>query len=398
MPWVHGQLLKWVSHGIETIVLWKRFDAEEMAKMFNWEMKTLVIIMKQTKKNTRGPCRQLKTAKVTWVTNSRIPIGYNKQHLAVPTAEQHSALAHDIGHVVHTFCPMRWKSWKVMPDETKNTVRNQLFINYNLGDMDEDMFVYLNQLFSERYKPLSRRVVLRSWRTDKIVGFGFAKKAKVNKINREKKTLLHHSSSRPFSYRMEARRNEGSKFLEIDVFADVYVRPGNELTESLHATIVEKSQSVLQEFASQLPLDTLIQSVDPSEDARFHIVTETLDQTFGRRPGTYCRGIGNARLRESRASSSLQSKGHVTTLTQEVAGLRSELASYKSQMSMLVQALSSSRIYLPCFSAPSPSQPFHIEQAQHSGPSTSDPVPNQQQDLSNDIPIDFSVFFVPPFF
>ncbi|TQD95381.1 hypothetical protein C1H46_019019 [Malus baccata] len=41
-------LLKWVSHGIETVVLWKRFDAEEMAKMFNWEMKTLVIILKQS--------------------------------------------------------------------------------------------------------------------------------------------------------------------------------------------------------------------------------------------------------------------------------------------------------------------------------------------------------------
>ncbi|KAB2612988.1 hypothetical protein D8674_035304 [Pyrus ussuriensis x Pyrus communis] len=64
----------------------------------------------------------------------------------------------------------------------------------------------------------------------------------------------------------------------IDVFADFYVWPENELTDQL----------VLQESASQLPSDTLIQSVDPLEDARFQIVTETLDQTFGRRPGTYC--------------------------------------------------------------------------------------------------------------
>ncbi|XP_050104440.1 uncharacterized protein LOC126583936 isoform X1 [Malus sylvestris] len=82
-----------------------------------------------SKKNTRGPCQQLKTGKVTWVTNGRIPIGYDKQHQAAPMAEQHSALAHDIGHVVRTFYPMRWKSWKAMSEETKNTVRNQLSIS-----------------------------------------------------------------------------------------------------------------------------------------------------------------------------------------------------------------------------------------------------------------------------
>ncbi|TQE05967.1 hypothetical protein C1H46_008391 [Malus baccata] len=143
------------------------------------------------KNNTRGPCLQLKTAKVTRVTNGRIPIAYDERHRATPMAEQHSALAHDIGHVVRTFCPMWWKSWKVMLEETKNTVRNQLSTNYNLEDMDEDMFAYLNRLFSKHYKQwksdlhqfsnnlmihrsLLRRVVQRSWRTDKIVRFGFA--------------------------------------------------------------------------------------------------------------------------------------------------------------------------------------------------------------------------------
>ncbi|KAB2614791.1 hypothetical protein D8674_021379 [Pyrus ussuriensis x Pyrus communis] len=33
-----------------------------------------------------------------------------------------------------------------------------------------------------------------------------SKKAKANKSNWEKNTLFHHSGSRPFSYRMEARR------------------------------------------------------------------------------------------------------------------------------------------------------------------------------------------------
>ncbi|KAI5314574.1 hypothetical protein L3X38_043750 [Prunus dulcis] len=99
---------------------------------------------------------------------------------------------------------------------------------------------------------------------------------------------------------MDARRQGGSKFPEIDVFGDVYVRPGNELAESLHTTMVERSQLVLQESASQLSPDTPIESVDPPQDAGFQILTETLDQTLGRRPGTYCRGMGNARRREPR--------------------------------------------------------------------------------------------------
>ncbi|CAL9017040.1 unnamed protein product [Prunus brigantina] len=51
------------------------------------------------------------------------------RHRATPTAELHSTLAHDIGHVVRTHCPMQWKSWKVMPDEIKIEVRGQLSTN-----------------------------------------------------------------------------------------------------------------------------------------------------------------------------------------------------------------------------------------------------------------------------
>ncbi|BBG96977.1 Protein of unknown function D, partial [Prunus dulcis] len=99
------------------------------------------------KKNTRGPCRQLKTAKVTRVTNSRINIGYDERHRAAPTAELHSSLAHDIGHVIRSYCPMQWKSWKVMPDETKTEVSGQLSTNYNLEDLDEESLAYVNRLF-----------------------------------------------------------------------------------------------------------------------------------------------------------------------------------------------------------------------------------------------------------
>ncbi|VVA39916.1 PREDICTED: LOC109849882, partial [Prunus dulcis] len=212
------------------------------------------------KKNTRGPCRQLKTAKVTRGTNSRINIGYDERHRAAPTAELHSSLAHDIGHVIRSYCSMQWKSWKVMPDETKTEVRGQLSTNYNLEDLDEESLAYVNRLFSERYKQwksdlhhhfeafddpqvalqegcpkeLEGREDSWAWLCAHFQAPAFVNKAKVNKGNRKKKTLLHHSGSRPFSYRMDARRHGGSKFPEIDVFGDVYVRPGNELAESLH--------------------------------------------------------------------------------------------------------------------------------------------------------------------
>ncbi|CAL9010979.1 unnamed protein product [Prunus brigantina] len=104
----------------------------------------------------------------------------------------------------------------------------------------------------------------------------------------------------------------GSKFPEIDVFGDVYVRPGNELAESLHVNDdVERSQLVLQESASQLPPETPIESVDPPQDVGFQIMKETLDQTLGRRPETYCRGMGNARQREPRPRPTAQSKSNV---------------------------------------------------------------------------------------
>ncbi|KAB2617237.1 hypothetical protein D8674_013106 [Pyrus ussuriensis x Pyrus communis] len=48
----------------------------------------------------------------------------------------------------------------------------------------------------------------------------------------------------------------GSNFLANDVFSDVYIRPRDELAESLHEMMMEKRQLVLQESTSQLPPDT----------------------------------------------------------------------------------------------------------------------------------------------
>ncbi|BBN67320.1 hypothetical protein Prudu_41S000200 [Prunus dulcis] len=301
------------------------------------------------------------------VTNSRINIGYDERHRAAPTAELHSSLAHDIGHVIRSYCPMQWKSWKVMPDETKTAVRGQLSTNYNLEDLDEESLAYVTRLFFERYKQwksdlhhhfeafddpqvdlqegcpkeLEGREDRWAWLCAHFQAPAFVNKAKVNKGNRKKKTLLHHSGSRPFSYRMDARHQGGSKFPEIDVFGDT--------------TMVERSQLVLQESASQLPPDTPIESVDPPQDAGFQILTKTLDQTLGRRPGTYCRGMG------------MPGGGNPDPVHQR----RQTVATLQSQMSVILQSLAQSGIPVPHFDAPT-SEPVHPEHP-HQMPAPVDP-------------------------
>ncbi|KAB2606168.1 dicarboxylate transporter 1 [Pyrus ussuriensis x Pyrus communis] len=56
----------------------------------------------------------------------------------------------------------------------------------------------------------------------------------------------------------------GQGFLRLK---EVYVRPRNELAEQLHSTLVEKGQTILEEVASQLSPETLIEEVFPPEDA-----------------------------------------------------------------------------------------------------------------------------------
>ncbi|CAL8118562.1 unnamed protein product [Prunus armeniaca] len=339
------------------------------------------------KKRTWGPCRQLETAKVTWVTNSRINIGYDERHRAAPTADQHSSLAHDIGHVVRTHCPIKLKSWKAMLDEMWIAVRSQL------SDLDDEMLAYITRLFAERQKQWKSdlhhhfytyddpHVALQEgcpkelegqkdsweWLCSHFQEADFVKQAKANKGNRAKKTLLHHSGSRPFSYRMEERR-------WIDVFGDVYVRPGNELAESLHTMMMEKSQLVLQESASQLPPNTPLEYVDPPKDVGFQILTETLDQTLWTRPGTYCRGMGNARRQEPRPRSSSQATSQATVaLTAKVTMLETQMA----QMTQFPKSLAQAGLPIWPFTPSSTSEPIQPEHGHH----TSAPSDNAQPSM-----------------
>ncbi|CAL9025550.1 unnamed protein product [Prunus brigantina] len=230
-----------------------------------------------------------------------------------------------------------------MPDEIKMQVRGQLSTNYNLEDLDEESLMYVNRLFGERYK---------QWKSDLHHHF---------EAFDDPQVALQEGCPKELEGREDSWAG-GSKFPEIDVFGDVYVRPGNELAESLHTTMVERSQLVLHESASQLPPETPIESVDPPQDAGFQILTQTLDQTLGRRPGTYCRGIGNARQREPRPLSSSQANS---------------------------QSLARFGIPIPNFGAPTsePVQPKHPQQ-------TTAPVDAQTSEVHvADDQVDFGTLF-----
>ncbi|KAB2603645.1 hypothetical protein D8674_004650 [Pyrus ussuriensis x Pyrus communis] len=78
-------------------------------------------------------------------------------------AKAYAEFRYDIGNLVQRDCSAKFKSWKK--------------VTFGKGCPKE---------FEDRED---------NW-----------KKAKANKSNRHKKTLLHHSGSRPFSYRMEAQQ------------------------------------------------------------------------------------------------------------------------------------------------------------------------------------------------
>ncbi|KAL6273306.1 hypothetical protein ACE6H2_023998 [Prunus campanulata] len=222
---------------------------------------------------------------------------------------------------------MKWKSWKIMPDEMRTEVRKQLSTYYNLEDLDNKSLAYVNRLFVERYKQwkcdmhhhfqafddpqvalqegcpkeLEGREDSWTWLCSHFQEPDYVKKTNANKGNRDKKTLLHHSGSRPFSYRMEARR-----------------------------------------------------------------------RVIGRRPRTYCRGMGNARRQESRTPSSSQSNSQVIALRAEVAELKTQLALFSTQMSQFLESLARSGIPIPHFGPSSTSKPLQPEHGHH----TSTPVDN----------------------
>ncbi|XP_048441125.1 uncharacterized protein LOC125477748 [Pyrus x bretschneideri] len=300
---------------------------------------------------------------------------------------------HDFSFLAqHQLYILEWESWAEIPEETKKLVRENLSVNFDLDDISLEVMAYLEDTLANRYKhwknylhthfkrwddpefarlhgcptELQDRPEDWEWLCKHFTDPKFVKKSIAGKIARDSKTLLHHSGSKPFSYRVEARRQEGSKFPEIDMFEDVYVRPGDEIAKQLHVSIcncyysymyesfkyylyyvikhymffplllqdamVEQRTTVLQEATSQLSPETLIEDATIPEDAGFQILTNVMDQNFGRRPSKVVRGMGKARVRETGASSSRSNTGEVSALKEEVTTLKGQLAVQSEQM------------------------------------------------------------------
>ncbi|CAN6578137.1 unnamed protein product [Malus baccata var. baccata] len=135
------------------------------------------------------------------------------------------------------------------------------------------------------------------------------------------------------------------------------------ITHISHGDMVEKSTAILQEATSQLPPETPIEDIIVPKDADVQIVTEVLDQKFGRRHGKVVRCTGKAGVRETGASSSKLSTGEVNSLKEEVTTLRGQVAAQGERMNMILQALAMSGLQIPTMPAPnvappSTSQPF----------------------------------------
>ncbi|KAB2636008.1 hypothetical protein D8674_026542 [Pyrus ussuriensis x Pyrus communis] len=143
------------------------------------------------------------------------------------------------------------------------------------------------------------------------------------------------------------------------------------------ATMMERSQVVLEEVASQLTLDTPMEEVPPFEDTCLRIMMDTLDQRLGPRLEKVYRGMGNARHRETGASSSTSTLGQVASLTKKVAELEQQsthiatreahIAAQESKMAQIVAALQLSGFNILA-ATPSPTTSNTQAPTQHSQP------------------------------
>ncbi|TQD78778.1 hypothetical protein C1H46_035667 [Malus baccata] len=176
----------------------------------------------------------LKAAHMVRLSASLIKIAYDSRHRGAATSQQHSIVVTSCGCIIKNCCPMQWESWVEIPEETKILVRDKLSVNFDFKDISPEVITYLDETFAKPGCPseLADRREDWEWLCNHFTDPKFVKKSIVGKIARESRTLLHHSGSKPFSYRLEAR--QGSKFPDIDLFKDVYVQPGDETSEQLY--------------------------------------------------------------------------------------------------------------------------------------------------------------------
>ncbi|KAB2612428.1 hypothetical protein D8674_034744 [Pyrus ussuriensis x Pyrus communis] len=163
---------------------------------------------------------------------------------------------------------------KAKPDEVRTKVCAQLSMNYNFDDINKDMLAYFNRLFAGRYKQWKSYLHQYFETFDPLVTLeeGCPKefedrednwvwlcshfqepdyvKAKANKSNREKKTIFHHSGSKPFSYRMEARHRGVQIFRRLMSLA-TFIASSSSQSKSQVTALTAEVADLRTELASQ---------------------------------------------------------------------------------------------------------------------------------------------------
>ncbi|CAN6695055.1 unnamed protein product [Malus baccata var. baccata] len=247
----------------------------------------------------KGPSRMLKQTQRVRLTDSKIKIEYDPQHRGAATSQQHSSVGSSCGVFIRQNCPMQWESWAEIFEETKKLVI------YDLRDISLKVMAYLEGTLATRYKHWKNNLhtYFKQWDDLKIACLHGP--IELQDRPEDWEWLCKHFTDPNFV---------GSKFPEIDLFEDVY------------ATMVEKHIIVLQEATSQLTPETPIGDVTVHKDAGFQILTDVLDQNFGRCHGKVVQCMGKVRVRETGASSSRSNTANVNALKEEMTTLKGHLA------------------------------------------------------------------------
>ncbi|BBH07078.1 hypothetical protein Prudu_018898 [Prunus dulcis] len=250
--------------------------------------------------------------------------------------------------------------------------------NYNLKDLKDESLAYVNRLFSERYK---------QWKSDLHHYFEAFDDPQVALQEGCPKELEGREDSWEWLYAhfqapafVGNRKKKTFSIIRVPGPSPIGWMHGGRGVQIPRDRHDDGGEEPVGSSRVRLPTSSRYSDrvCGSSTDAGFQILTETLDQTLGRRPGTYCRGMGNARWREPRPRSSAQSNSQVTALTAQVATLQ-------SQMSVILQSLAQPGIPVPHFDA-STSEPVHPEHPHQTtapvDPQTSEPhVPDDNVDF-----------------
>ncbi|XP_050127828.1 uncharacterized protein LOC126604582 [Malus sylvestris] len=128
----------------------------------------------------------------------------------------------DVGCVIKSHCSIRWESWRVVPQETKDAVLYELSLsNLDSNDLCSSRFTQWKSDLHKHYDLYEWKWLCGHFQDEK-----YLKKVKANSINRSKKKLIHRSGSRHFSYRLKEKRKGSQSFLKLTCSRRCTFSPG----------------------------------------------------------------------------------------------------------------------------------------------------------------------------